>query len=351
MESGKSPIFFLGGIVIVVMKQSSTKEDIEKVKEKAIQQGHEPLVIDGVERSVVAISGKVNDDHRAVMKLLPNVSRVIPVGKPYKLASKNYKDQNSIIDIKGLKVGGEILAIIAGPDSAETQEQTIETAIAAKDAGSNGLRGGAFKPRTSPYSFQGRGEDGLKMLKEASEITSLPLFSEIMDAQHLELMEKYVDVLQIGARNMQNFKLLEAVGESKLPVLLKRGMSATIEELLLASEYILSRGNENVMLCERGIRTYETATRNTFDINAIPFLKQNSHLPVIADPSHATGDNKLVEPVALAAIAAGADGLLIEIHPRPDEALCDGPQALLPTELKQLIDKASIVAQAVGRSI
>ena len=337
--------------MIVVMKQSSTKEDIEKVKEKAIQQGHEPLVIDGVERSVVAISGKVNDDHRAVMKLLTNVSRVIPVGKPYKLASKNYKDQNSIIDIKGLKVGGENLAIIAGPDSAETQEQTIETAIAAKDAGSNGLRGGAFKPRTSPYSFQGRGEDGLKMLKEASEITSLPLFSEIMDAQHLELMEKYVDVLQIGARNMQNFKLLEAVGESKLPVLLKRGMSATIEELLLASEYILSRGNENVMLCERGIRTYETATRNTFDINAIPFLKQNSHLPVIADPSHATGDNKLVEPVALAAIAAGADGLLIEIHPRPDEALCDGPQALLPTELKQLIDKASIVAQAVGRSI
>jgi 3-deoxy-7-phosphoheptulonate synthase len=351
VESGKSPIFFLGGIVIVVMKQSSTKEDIEKVKEKAIQQGHEPLVIDGVERSVVAISGKVNDDHRAVMKLLPNVSRVIPVGKPYKLASKNYKDQNSIIDIKGLKVGGENLAIIAGPDSAETQEQTIETAIAAKEAGSNGLRGGAFKPRTSPYSFQGRGEDGLKMLKEASEITSLPLFSEIMDAQHLELMEGYVDVLQIGARNMQNFKLLEAVGESKLPVLLKRGMSATIEELLLASEYILSRGNENVMLCERGIRTYETATRNTFDINAIPFLKQNSHLPVIADPSHATGDNKLVEPVALAAIAAGADGLLIEIHPRPDEALCDGPQALLPTELKQLIDKASIVAQAVGRSI
>ena len=337
--------------MIVVMKQSSTKEDIEKVKEKAIQQGHEPLVIDGVERSVVAISGKVNDDHRAVMKLLPNVSKVIPVGKPYKLASKNYKDQNSIIDIKGLKVGGDNLAIIAGPDSAETQEQTIETAIAAKDAGSNGLRGGAFKPRTSPYSFQGRGEDGLKMLKEASEITSLPLFSEIMDAQHLELMEKYVDVLQIGARNMQNFKLLEAVGESKLPVLLKRGMSATIEELLLASEYILSRGNENVMLCERGIRTYETATRNTFDINAIPFLKQNSHLPVIADPSHATGDNKLVEPVALAAIAAGADGLLIEIHPRPDEALCDGPQALLPTELKQLIDKASIVAQAVGRSI
>tara|TARA_B100001113_G_scaffold72882_3_gene56474 strand:- start:1709 stop:2710 length:1002 start_codon:yes stop_codon:yes gene_type:complete len=333
------------------MKQSHTEDDIEKVKEKAIQQGHEPLVIYGVERSVVAVSGKVNDDHRAVMKLLPNVSKVIPVGKPYKLASKNYKKENSTIELKNLTVGGEGIAIIAGPDSAETRDQTIETALAAKEAGSNGLRGGAFKPRTSPYSFQGLGEDGLKMLKEASEITSLPLFSEIMDAQHLSMMEQYVDVLQIGARNMQNFKLLEAVGESELPVLLKRGMSATLDELLLASEYILARGNENVMLCERGIRTYETATRNTFDINAIPFLKQNSHLPVIADPSHATGDNTLVEPVALAAIAAGADGLIIEIHPRPDEALCDGPQALLPSELGNLINKASIVAKAVGRSI
>ena len=219
------------------MKQSHTDEDIEKVKEKAIQQGHEPLVINGVERSVVAVSGKVNDDHRAVMKLLPNVSRVIPVGKPYKLASKNYKKENSIIQIQNLTIGGDEIAIIAGPDSAETQEQTIETAMAAKDAGSNGLRGGAFKPRTSPYSFQGLGEDGLKMLKEASEITSLPLFSEIMDAQHLSMMEKYVDVLQIGARNMQNFKLLEAVGESELPVLLKRGMSATLDELLLCLLY------------------------------------------------------------------------------------------------------------------
>ena len=193
------------------MKQSHTDEDIEKVKEKAIQQGHEPLVINGVERSVVAVSGKVNDDHRAVMKLLPNVSRVIPVGKPYKLASKNYKKKNSIIQIQNLTIGGDEIAIIAGPDSAETQEQTIETAMAAKDAGSNGLRGGAFKPRTSPYSFQGLGEDGLKMLKEASEITSLPLFSEIMDAQHLSMMEKYVDVLQIGARNMQNFKKLNTL--------------------------------------------------------------------------------------------------------------------------------------------
>ena len=228
-----------------------------------------------------------------------------------------HRQRYTQIKIKDLTIGGTELALIAGPDSAETRAQTLETAEAVVAAGGNGLRGGAFKPRTSPYSFQGLGEDGLKMLKEASELNNLPLFSEIMDAQHLSMMENYVDVLQVGARNMQNFKLLEAVGESKLPVLLKRGMSATLEELLLASEYILARGNENVMLCERGIRTYETATRNTFDVNAIPFLKMNSHLPVIADPSHATGDSKPVEPVALSAIAAGADGLLIEIHPRP----------------------------------
>lgn len=333
------------------MKQAASEEDVEKVKSKAIEQGHEPLTIFGVERTVVAVSGKVIEDNRAIMRLLDNVQEVIPIGRPYKLASRSYKEESTQIKIKNLVVGGTELALIAGPDSAETRAQTLETAEAVVAAGGNGLRGGAFKPRTSPYSFQGLGEDGLKMLKEASEVNNLPLFSEIMDAQHLSMMEKYVDVLQVGARNMQNFKLLEAVGESHLPVLLKRGLSATLDELLLASEYILSRGNENVMLCERGIRTYETATRNTFDINAIPYLKQNSHLPIIADPSHATGDNKLVEPVALAAIAAGADGLLIEIHPRPDEALCDGPQALLPNELKTLIDKTSIVAKAVGRSV
>ena len=273
------------------------------------------------------------------------------IGRPYKLASRSYKEENTQIKIKDLIIGGSELALIAGPDSAETKEQTLETAEAVVAAGGNGLRGGAFKPRTSPYSFQGLGEDGLKMLKEASDINNLPLFSEIMDTQHLSMMEKYVDVLQVGARNMQNFKLLEAVGESKLPVLLKRGMSATLEELLLASEYILARGNENVMLCERGIRTYETATRNTFDVNAIPFLKMNSHLPVIADPSHATGDSKLVEPVALAAIAAGADGLLIEIHPRPDEAVCDGPKALVPTKLNELSKKVSSIAKVVGRTL
>lgn len=337
--------------MIIVMKQAASEEDVEKVKSKAIEQGHEPLTIFGVERTVVAVSGKVIEDNRAIMRLLDNVHEVIPIGRPYKLASRSYKEESTQIKIKDLTIGGTELALIAGPDSAETRAQTLETAEAVVAAGGNGLRGGAFKPRTSPYSFQGLGEDGLKMLKEASELNNLPLFSEIMDAQHLSMMENYVDVLQVGARNMQNFKLLEAVGESKLPVLLKRGMSATLEELLLASEYILARGNENVMLCERGIRTYETATRNTFDVNAIPFLKMNSHLPVIADPSHATGDSKLVEPVALSAIAAGADGLLIEIHPRPDEALCDGPQALVPTQLNELSKKVSAIADVVGRSL
>ena len=338
--------------MIIVMKQASSEEDVEKVKSKAIEQGHEPLSIFGVERTVVAVSGKVTESNRDIMRLLDMVQEVIPIGGiPYKLASRSYKEENTQIKIKDLIIGGNELALIAGPDSAETRDQTIETAEAVVSAGGNGLRGGAFKPRTSPYSFQGLGEDGLKMLKEASEINNLPLFSEIMDTQHLSMMENYVDVLQVGARNMQNFKLLEAGGESRLPVLLKRGMSATLEELLLASEYILARGNENVMLCERGIRTYETATRNTFDVNAIPFLKMNSHLPVIADPSHATGDSKLVEPVALAAIAAGADGLLIEIHPRPDEALCDGPQALVPNQLNDLSKKVSSIAKVIGRTL
>ncbi len=333
------------------MKQAASEEDIEKVKAKAIEQGHEPKVLYGVERTVVAVHGKVIEDNRGVMRLLDNVHQVIPIGRSYKLASKTYKESNTEVKIKDLVVGGKELAFIAGPDSAEYQEQTLETAEAVVQAGGNGLRGGAFKPRTSPYSFQGLGEEGLVLLKEAADLHNLPLFSEIMDVQHLEMMEKYVDVLQIGARNMQNFKLLEAVGESKLPVLLKRGMSATLEELLLASEYILMRGNENVILCERGIRTFETATRNTFDINAIPYLKMNTHLPVIADPSHGTGANNLVAPIALAAIAAGADGLLIEIHPRPDEALCDGPQALTPPELSDLGKKVSSMAEVVGRSL
>jgi len=337
--------------LIVVMKRKASDTDVEEVKEKAISQGHEHVVIEGVERTVVAVSGHVIEDHRAAMKLLNNVQDVIAVGRPYKLASRSYKDVDTEIKVGSITIGGNALALIAGPDSAESIEQTIETAAGAKDAGANALRGGAFKPRTSPYSFQGLGEDGLKMLREAADTHDFPLFSEIMDTKHLEMMERYVDALQIGTRNMQNFKLLEAVGTSSKPVLLKRGFSSTLEELLLAAEYILAKGNENVILCERGIRTFETATRNTFDINAIPYLKANTHLPVIADPSHATGARDLVEPVALAAIAAGADGLIIEIHPRPDEALCDGPQALTPEMLKILFDKVRKIAPVVGRKV
>lgn len=333
------------------MKRNASQEDLEEVKDKAVSQGHDHVVIFGVERTVVAVSGHVIEDHRAAMELLQNVQDVIAIGKPYKLASKSYKETSTQIKIGDIVIGGTDLTLIAGPDSAESLEQTLETANGAKKAGANALRGGAFKPRTSPYSFQGLGEEGLKMLREAADVTGLPLFSEIMDTKHLEMMEKYVDVLQIGTRNMQNFKLLEAVGTSSKPVLLKRGLSSTLEELLLASEYILAKGNENVILCERGIRTFETATRNTFDINAIPYLKINTHLPVIADPSHATGARELVEPVALAAIAAGADGLIIEIHPRPDEALCDGPQALTPGMLEILFTKVSQIAPVVGRTV
>ena len=333
------------------MKTKASQLDIDEVKAKALSQGHEHVVIEGVERTVVAVSGHVIEDHRVAMKLLDNVQDVIAVGRPYKLASRSYKESDTQIKVGNITIGGGELALIAGPDSAESLDQTMETAKGAREAGANALRGGAFKPRTSPYSFQGLGEDGLRMLREAADIYNFPLFSEIMDTKHLEMMEEYVDALQIGTRNMQNFKLLEAVGTSSKPVLLKRGLSSTLEELLLASEYILAKGNENVILCERGIRTFETATRNTFDINAIPFLKLNTNLPVIADPSHATGARDLVEPVALAAIAAGADGLIIEIHPRPDEALCDGPQALTPEMLKGLFSKVSDIAPVVGRKV
>ena len=333
------------------MKTKASQLDVDEVKAKALSQGHEHVVIEGVERTVVAVSGHVIEDHRVAMKLLDNVQDVIAVGRPYKLASRSYKESDTQIKVGNITIGGGELALIAGPDSAESLDQTMETAKGAREAGANALRGGAFKPRTSPYSFQGLGEDGLRMLREAADNYNFPLFSEIMDTKHLEMMEGYVDALQIGTRNMQNFKLLEAVGASSKPVLLKRGLSSTLEELLLASEYILAKGNENVILCERGIRTFETATRNTFDINAIPFLKLNTHLPVIADPSHATGARDLVEPVALAAIAAGADGLIIEIHPRPDEALCDGPQALTPEMLKGLFSKVSDIAPVVGRKV
>jgi 3-deoxy-7-phosphoheptulonate synthase len=282
---------------------------------------------------------------------MAGVQEVMPVSHPYKIASREYNPDDTLIPLNGIIVGSPDLAIIAGPCSVESRQQIVETAFAVREAGATALRGGAFKPRSSPYSFQGLGVEGLEYLAEAHEATGLPVVTEVMDPQLVSLVSQYANVLQIGARNMQNYTLLHAVGESQQPVLLKRGMSSTIEELLMAAEYILSHGNMNVFLCERGIRTFEKYTRNTFDINAIPLLKKITHLPVIADPSHGVGRWELVEPVALGAIAAGADGLLIEVHLDPENAVSDGRQSLKPERFAAMVAKLRQLAPVVGRRV
>ena len=276
----------------------------------------------------------------------------MPILKPYKLVSRDFKQEDTIVDVGGgVKIGGKKIVVMAGPCSVENEMLLVKIAKSVKESGAVVLRGGAFKPRTSPYAFQGLGEEGLKFLKEAKKVTGLPIVTEIMDVRDMSLLEKYADIIQIGARNMQNFNLLKEVGQSKKPVLLKRGMSATIKELLMSAEYILSEGNFNVILCERGIRTFEDHTRFTLDISAVPIIKQLSHLPVVVDPSHATGKWGLVSPCSKAAIAAGADGLIIEVHPNPEEALSDGAQSLLPDKFAELMKEVSKVAKAVGREI
>jgi 3-deoxy-7-phosphoheptulonate synthase len=282
---------------------------------------------------------------------MQGVDRVMPITRPYKLASREFIPKDSVFPLDGLEVkSGEVL-IIAGPCSVESRQQIIESAYAVREAGGHALRGGAFKPRTSPYSFQGLGEDGLEMLVEARELTGLPIVTEVMSPEAVDLVAQSADVLQIGTRNMQNYALLHAVGESRTPALLKRGMSASVNELLMAAEYILSHGNERVILCERGIRTFETSTRNTTDINAIPVLKSRTHLPVFLDPSHGTGHWEYVNAVARAGIAAGADGLIVEVHPNPDEALSDGGQSLKPERFAELVLQVKAVAEAVGRKL
>jgi 3-deoxy-7-phosphoheptulonate synthase len=276
---------------------------------------------------------------------------IVPVSHPYKLVSREFHPQPTIVALNGKSMGTQKVGIIAGPCSVESRTQILETAHAVKEAGAIALRGGAYKPRTSPFSFQGLGEEGLEYLAEAREQTGLAIVTEVMDQTLIDTVKKYADVLQIGARNMQNYALLNAAGESQHPVLLKRGMSSTIQELLMAADYILAHHNTNVILCERGIRTYETATRNTFDINAIPVLKSLSHLPIIADPSHATGKWEYVEAAALAAVAAGADGLIIEVHPDPSTAMSDGRQSLKPERFAELVTKVRLVAEAVGRAV
>ncbi|OIO37455.1 MAG: 3-deoxy-7-phosphoheptulonate synthase [Candidatus Omnitrophica bacterium CG1_02_49_10] len=337
--------------MIIVLSTDVTDKEIAHIVEKVKSLGLKPMVSKGAERTIIGVIGEEDVLRVQPLEIYPGVEKVMPVLKPYKLVSRDFKPENTVIDIRGVKIGGNKITVMAGPCSVEKKDLLIDIAKSVKKAGAEILRGGAFKPRTSPYSFQGLGEEGLKYLKEASDITGLLVVTELMDPRDLPLVEKYADIIQIGARNMQNFELLKEVGTSKKPILLKRGMAATIKDLLMSAEYILAKGNFNVMLCERGIRTFEDETRFTSDINAIPVIKSLSHLPVIMDPSHSTGKWGLVPPISKAAVAAGCDGLIIEVHSNPEEAFSDGVQSLLPENFAGLMKELKGVAKAVGRSI
>ncbi len=337
--------------MIVVMKAGCSQEEISHVTKRIEDIGLKAHISQGVEHTVIGVLGKVFPELRDTLELLPGVDQVIPVSKPYKLASREFHPQDTIVKLKSVNIGGDEIVVMAGPCAIESEEQLLTTAQAVKAAGATILRGGAFKPRTSPYQFRGLGENGLRILAEVGEETQMPIISEVMAPNDVDLVAKYVDILQIGARNMQNFILLDEVGKTKKPVLLKRGLSSSLQEWLLAAEYILAQGNEQVILCERGIRTFETYTRNTMDISAIPIIEKVSHLPIIADPSHATGKWYLVPPLALAAVAAGADGLLIEVHPNPDLALADGPQSLTFDNFRLLMSQILTIAKARNRKL
>ncbi len=338
-------------MMIVIMKPDANMSDKSAVIAWAEDQGFQVHLSTGSERTIIGIIGDERPLNKEQIERITGVERVVPVLKPYKIASREFRPNPTTFPIGQHMVGGKDLFIMAGPCSVESRSQIIETAHAVKEAGAHALRGGAFKPRSSPYSFQGLGEEGLQYLAEAREQTGLPVVTEVMEPSLVPLVCEYADVLQIGARNMQNYALLHAVGESQHPVLLKRGMSSLIEEWLMCAEYILSHGNTRVMLCERGIRTFETYTRNTFDLNAIPVIKHLTHLPVIADPSHATGKWEYVAGVAKGSVAAGADGVIIEVHPRPEEAMSDGRQSLKPERFAELVVEMKAIAQAVGRDI
>jgi 3-deoxy-7-phosphoheptulonate synthase len=337
--------------MIVVMKTGATKEQVADVRRAIKELGFKDHPILGDERSVVAVLGHVYPELVDELGVLDGVDSVVRISKPFKLASREVNPFNTVVRVGNVSIGDGNVVVMGGPCSVDTEENVLITARAVRDAGGHILRGGAFKPRSSPYAFRGHGEKGLKMLAAARDETGLPIITEVMDARDVELVARYADILQLGARNMQNFTLLDEVGKVAKPVMLKRGLSGTIEEWLLAAEYILSHGNRDVILCERGIRTFETATRNTFDVNAIPLVKRLSHLPIIGDPSHATGAWYLVEPVGLAAIAAGADGLIVEVHPEPDHALSDGAQSLTPKNFAKLIERTRTLAQALGRDL
>jgi 3-deoxy-7-phosphoheptulonate synthase len=338
--------------MVIIMHEGATDEQIQHVIDRVIASGFDVHRSTGASHTVLGAVGVHRDfDHRD-FELLEGVREVVRITQPFKLASRQFKPQGTIIDLgRGVKIGGNEIVVAAGPCSVESREQILSIAESVSKAGARILRAGAFKPRTSPYAFQGMGEKGLELIREAADKFQLFVVSEVMDPSQIQMMGAYVDIFQVGARNMQNYFLLRALGEVQKPVLLKRGMSATIEELLLSAEYILSGGNYNVVLCERGIRTFETATRNTLDIAAIPVIQKLSHLPIFADPSHGTGRRDKVPPMARAAVAAGADGLLIEVHNDPDHALSDGAQSLYPTHFAQLMGELRIIAPAVGRRL
>ena len=341
--------------MVIIMKSGASVKEISAVVARIELFSFRAHPIYGEERTIIGVVGNDRPVDRSIFETMPGVETTVPILKPYKLASRDFKKDNSVVSIIGnghsVKVGGNDLVIIAGPCSAESRSQVLETAHAVKEAGAMAFRAGAYKPRTSPYSFQGYGEEALKWMAEAREQTGLAIVTEVMTPELVPLVSQYTNVLQVGARNMQNFALLNAVGLSMKPVLLKRGMMSTVEELLMAAEYILSNGNYSVMLCERGIRTFETSTRNTLDINAVPVLKKLSHLPVIVDPSHATGKSEYVIATSRAAIAAGADGLIVEVHPDPSMALSDGAQSLTPQQFGDMVRQTRRIAQAMDRNL
>ncbi len=337
--------------MIIVMKQSATVKDIENVENRLLELGFKTHPIHGDIKTVIGAIGDKRLLNVHAVSQMQGVETLVPIMKPYKLASNELQHTPTVIDVGGVKIGGEEIVVMAGPCAIENEKDFVDTAISVKESGAKILRGGAFKPRSSPYAFQGLEEDGLKIMVAGREATGLKLVTEVVDTRDVELVNKYTDIFQIGARNMQNFRLLSEVGMTRKPVLLKRGLSATIEEWLMAAEYIIAEGNHEVILCERGIRTFETITRNTLDLSAIPAIKDVSHLPVVVDPSHATGNWKYVPALAKGAIATGADGLIIEVHPNPPCALCDGPQSLRPERFKSLMDELRLVAQAVQRTL
>jgi 3-deoxy-7-phosphoheptulonate synthase len=337
--------------MIIIMRKDATAREIANVTARIEQLGRQVHLSEGNERTIVGVVGDGRPIDREQIERMSGVESTVPILRPFKLASRDFRPQDTLVRLNGFAAGDKAVVVCAGPCAIESRSQLLETAHAVKEAGAKVLRGGAYKPRTSPYSFQGLGPEGLKFLAEAREETGLLVVSEVMSPEQVPMVSTYADILQVGARNMQNYALLHAVGEAQRPVLLKRGMMSTMEELLMSAEYILSHGNDRLILCERGIRTFEQYTRNTLDINAVPMLKQLTHLPVFVDPSHGTGKWSLVGPVARAAVAAGADGLLIEVHPRPEEALSDGAQSLKPERFAQLVTELRAVAEAVGRSV